>query len=147
MHHLTAELAAGAPGSPANAHPAANTANHHRRPVSSCEAQTSWACGLACRVRPSSALRDATAPGDCGNAGSVNGKIVRYILDDGTWVQAESKNKKTEVTSNKPLTRSGDYKTLSYGAAANYIKEIQLDGASQCNFSQKDVKLQSLLIE
>ena len=88
-----------------------------------------------------------TAPADCGNTGSVNGKIVRYILDDGTWVQAESKNKKTEVTSSKPLTRSADYKTLSYGAAANYIKEIQLDGVSLCNFSQKDVKLQSLLTE
>ena len=45
--------------------------------------------------------------------------VIRYILSDDSWVQVESHNNKTDVTSNKALTRSADKKILSYGKGAD----------------------------
>jgi hypothetical protein len=89
-----------------------------------------------------------TNPAEC-KAVKANGNKIRFIMDDGTEVVVESKNKKTEVSSTIPLTLSADEKTLSYGTAATFIKEIRFDGAGDylCQFAVKDVNLHSLLTE
>jgi hypothetical protein len=81
------------------------------------------------------------------NAAKANGGVIRFILSDDAWVQVESHNNKTEVTSNKALTRSSDGKTLSYGNGALYIKAIRLDGTDRCTFAAKDADLHSVLTE
>ena len=89
-----------------------------------------------------------TNPAECKTA-KANGNKIKFILDDGTEVVVESKNKKTEVSSTKTLTLSPDEKTLSYGTDGTFIKEIRFDGAGDylCQFAVKDVNLNSLLTQ
>ena len=89
-----------------------------------------------------------TNPAAC-QSPKINGNGIVFGLNDGTQVRVESKNRKTEVTSTRPLTLSADKKTLSYGGGDVYITEIRLDGASgsQCTFASKDTNLHTLLIE
>jgi hypothetical protein len=87
-----------------------------------------------------------TNTADC-NAAKANGDVIRFILSDDSWVQVESHNNKTDVTSDKVLTRSADKKTLSYGNEALFIKAIRLDGTDRCTFAAKDTNLHSLLTE
>jgi hypothetical protein len=90
-----------------------------------------------------------TDPADCGNVVSAEPKIIRYIVDDDAWIQVESKQNKTEVTSSARLTLSSDEKILRYGTNDNYIEIIRLDNSStdRCTFSKKDAKLKSVLTE
>ena len=88
-----------------------------------------------------------TNTADCGNTAKVNGDVIRFILSDDSWVQVESHNNKTDVTSDKALTRSADKKTLSYGNEGLFIKAIRLDGTDRCTFAAKDTSLHSLLTE
>ena len=87
-----------------------------------------------------------TNTADC-NTAKANGNVIRFILSDDSWVEVESHNNKTDVTSNKALTRSADKKILSYGNEALFIKAIRLDGTDRCTFAAKDANLHSLLTE
>ena len=87
-----------------------------------------------------------TNAADC-NGAKANGNVIRFIMSDDSWVQVESHNNKTDVTSNKVLTRSADKKILSYGNEGLFIKAISLDGTAQCTFAAQDTNLHSLLTE
>ena len=87
-----------------------------------------------------------TNSADC-NAAKANGNVIRFVLSDDSWVQVESHNNKTDVTSDKVLTRSADKKFLRYGPEGLYIKAIRLDGSDRCTFGAKDANLHSLLTE
>ena len=75
-----------------------------------------------------------------GTGCQVNGEKGTRILfthSDNATVEAQVKNKKTEVTSSGTLTLSADRKALTYSSAGGFIKSITVDGAEKCTFAAR----------
>jgi hypothetical protein len=90
-----------------------------------------------------------TDPANCQNSVNVRGLVVRFVLnnDPQMWVQLQSTNRKTDVTSSIPLELSVTEKELSFGGAENYVTSITVDGAARCSFAAKDAALHTLVTE
>ena len=90
-----------------------------------------------------------TDPAHCHNAVNVRGLVVRFVLnnDPQMWVQLQSTNRKTDVTSGIPLDLSADEKELSFGGAENFVTSITVDGTERCSFTTKDTALHTFVTE
>ena len=90
-----------------------------------------------------------TNPAHCHNAVNVRGLVVRFVLnnDQQMWVQLQSTNRKTDVTSSVPLELSADEKELSFGGVENFVTSITVDGTERCSFTTKDAGLHTVVTE
>src|SRR3954468_1177764 len=85
----------------------------------------------------------------CPGGLNPTGDRIRFQYSEGTAttsVELKSQNKKTKLVSDKDLETSADGMTISYKSGSGYISLVNVDGTDVCKFTEKDSKLNIVLL-